>query len=118
MSNMSGVPEFEFRTSNVCKYDPNDRRCVEVATNVPGAVRNSLTGAKLGSSACRHRSWPMNPCPRCGGEAVPDAEHERALRCLSCWHTWALPKDTSCPDFRLRLMPALRVLDEYRDLNR
>ncbi|MEE6270560.1 DUF397 domain-containing protein [Streptomyces sp. VTCC 41912] len=43
---MTAVPEFEFRTSSVCKYDPNDRRCVEVATNVPGkvVVRNSVTG--------------------------------------------------------------------------
>ncbi|MCF2528423.1 DUF397 domain-containing protein [Yinghuangia soli] len=37
---------YEFRTGSRCKYDPNDRRCVEVATNVPGvvAVRNSNTG--------------------------------------------------------------------------
>ncbi|MFC0596820.1 DUF397 domain-containing protein [Streptomyces palmae] len=43
---MSTPPEFEFRTSSACKYDPNDRRCVEVATNVAGkvAVRNSVTG--------------------------------------------------------------------------
>ncbi|KUJ69805.1 hypothetical protein ACZ90_08385 [Streptomyces albus subsp. albus] len=43
---MSTLPEFEFRTSSACKYDPNDRRCVEVATNVSGkvAVRNSVTG--------------------------------------------------------------------------
>ncbi|KPC62434.1 DUF397 domain-containing protein [Streptomyces chattanoogensis] len=43
---MNGVPEFEFRTSSACKYDPNDRRCVEVATNVPGrvAVRSTVTG--------------------------------------------------------------------------
>ncbi|MFD9487785.1 DUF397 domain-containing protein [Streptomyces sp. NPDC059991] len=43
---MAERPEFEFHTSSVCKYDPNDRRCVEVATNVPGkvAIRNSETG--------------------------------------------------------------------------
>lgn len=42
---MSAVPEFEFRTSSTCKYDNNNKLCVEVATNVPGkvAVRNSLT---------------------------------------------------------------------------
>ncbi|WP_455356111.1 DUF397 domain-containing protein [Streptomyces sp. SYSU K217416] len=40
---------FEFQTSSMCKYDPNDRRCVEVAVNVPGvvAVRNSTTGATV-----------------------------------------------------------------------
>ncbi|MBT2400586.1 DUF397 domain-containing protein [Streptomyces sp. ISL-100] len=43
---MTAIPEFEFHTSNACKYDPNDRRCVEVAINVPDkvAVRNSVTG--------------------------------------------------------------------------
>ncbi|BCM65780.1 hypothetical protein EASAB2608_01114 [Streptomyces sp. EAS-AB2608] len=43
---MTAVPEFEFRTSSACKYNNNDPRCVEVATNVPGkvAVRNSATG--------------------------------------------------------------------------
>ncbi|MEU3373681.1 DUF397 domain-containing protein [Streptomyces sp. NPDC006711] len=43
---MSAVPEFEFRTSSACKYDNNNKLCVEVATNVPGtvAVRNSATG--------------------------------------------------------------------------
>lgn len=39
---MTAVPEFEFRTSSVCKYDPNDRRCVEVATNVPGKVWSAI----------------------------------------------------------------------------
>lgn len=39
-------PDFQFRTASACKYDNNDPRCVEVATNVPGtvAVRNSVTG--------------------------------------------------------------------------
>ncbi|OIJ92487.1 DUF397 domain-containing protein [Streptomyces colonosanans] len=43
---MTAVPEFEFRTSTACKYNNNDPRCVEVATNVPDkvAVRNSVTG--------------------------------------------------------------------------
>ncbi|MFI2619358.1 DUF397 domain-containing protein [Streptomyces sp. NPDC018584] len=43
---MTTVPEFEFRTSSTCKYNNNDPRCVEVATNVPGkvAVRKSGTG--------------------------------------------------------------------------
>ncbi|GAA3370960.1 hypothetical protein GCM10020367_19690 [Streptomyces sannanensis] len=57
----------------------------------------------------------MKECPRCGGDAVPDPEHERVLCCLSCWHTWALPR--SCPGFLPRLMPALRVLGESRKLN-
>ncbi|MEI5100076.1 DUF397 domain-containing protein [Streptomyces sp. PmtG] len=43
---MTGVPEFDFRTSSACKYDNKDPRCVEVATNVPGkvAVRSTATG--------------------------------------------------------------------------
>ena len=43
---MTAGPEFEFRTSNACKYNNNDPRCVEVATNVLGkvAIRNSATG--------------------------------------------------------------------------
>ncbi|WP_171112290.1 MULTISPECIES: DUF397 domain-containing protein [Streptomyces] len=43
---MTADPAFEFRTSTACKYNNNDPRCVEVATNVPGkvAVRNSATG--------------------------------------------------------------------------
>ncbi|MDV7215709.1 DUF397 domain-containing protein [Streptomyces prunicolor] len=43
---MSERPDFEFRTSSTCKYNNNDPRCVEVATNVPGkvAVRHSATG--------------------------------------------------------------------------
>ncbi|GAB3015118.1 hypothetical protein GCM10023080_098310 [Streptomyces pseudoechinosporeus] len=46
---MSAIPEFEFRTSNACKYNNDDPRCVEVATNVPGkvAVRNSATGQSV-----------------------------------------------------------------------
>jgi hypothetical protein len=45
-STMSAIPEFEFRRSSACKYNNNDPRCVEVATNVPGRVfvRNSETG--------------------------------------------------------------------------
>ncbi|MFD4952164.1 DUF397 domain-containing protein [Streptomyces sp. NPDC058451] len=43
---MTAVPEYAFRTSTACQYKPNDPRCVEVATNVPGtvAVRSSVTG--------------------------------------------------------------------------
>ncbi|MER6014261.1 DUF397 domain-containing protein [Streptomyces bluensis] len=43
---MATVPAFAFRTSTACKYNNNDPRCVEVATNLPGkvAVRNSATG--------------------------------------------------------------------------
>lgn len=60
----------------------------------------------------------MVQCPHCGSEGVPDPEHERVVHCLSCWHAWTLPKNTSCPGFLPRLMPALRILEEYRDLNR
>ncbi len=70
---MTAIPEFEFRTSSACKYNNNDPRCVEVATNV---------------------------------------------RCLSCWHVWSLPRETSCPGRLPRLMPALRVLSEHRRLSR
>ncbi len=43
---MEPVTEFAYRTSSACKYNNNDPRCVEVATNVPGtiAVRSSVTG--------------------------------------------------------------------------
>lgn len=43
---MSALPEFDFRTSSTCKYDNNNKLCVEVATNVPDrvAVRSSVTG--------------------------------------------------------------------------
>ncbi|MGW1076333.1 DUF397 domain-containing protein [Streptomyces sp. NPDC002537] len=46
---MSAIPEFEFRTSSTCKYNNDDPRCVEVATNVPGkvAVRNSASGGAV-----------------------------------------------------------------------
>lgn len=60
----------------------------------------------------------MQECPRCGGEAVPDPEHERVICCLSCWHSWALAQDTRCPSSLPRLAPGLRMLDEHRHLNR
>ena len=43
---MNVNPELEFRTSSACKYNNNDPRCVEVATNLPGkvAVRSSVSG--------------------------------------------------------------------------
>ncbi|WP_432069638.1 DUF397 domain-containing protein [Streptomyces sp. AA1529] len=43
---MSVNPDLEFRTSSTCKYNNNDPRCVEVATNVPGrvTVRSSVSG--------------------------------------------------------------------------
>ncbi|MFJ5593217.1 DUF397 domain-containing protein [Streptomyces noursei] len=46
---MTARPDFEFRTAHACKYENNNPRCVEVATNVPGtvAVRNSTTGATV-----------------------------------------------------------------------
>ncbi|RLU80480.1 hypothetical protein CTZ27_35225 [Streptomyces griseocarneus] len=60
----------------------------------------------------------MQECPRCGGHAVPDPEHDRALWCLSCWHAWTLPSEPRCTGHLPRLMTALRVLQEHRDLNR
>ncbi|WP_405818459.1 DUF397 domain-containing protein [Streptomyces sp. NBC_01390] len=52
---MSAVPEFEFRTSNACKYNNNDPRCVEVATNAPRTVvvRNSDTGRSVAFTAIK-----------------------------------------------------------------
>jgi hypothetical protein len=46
-------PEFAFRSASACKYNNNDPRCVEVATNVPGyvAVRSSVTGATVAFTA-------------------------------------------------------------------
>ncbi|MGV9322468.1 hypothetical protein [Streptomyces sp. NPDC003660] len=60
----------------------------------------------------------MTECPRCGSEAVPDPEHARVIRCLSCWHAWTLPVEVSCLGHRPVLMSALRKLDEYRHLRR
>ncbi|MEU8886886.1 DUF397 domain-containing protein [Streptomyces sp. NPDC048442] len=46
---MTATLKFEFRTSSICKYDNNDPRCVEVATNIPGkvAVRSTTTGREV-----------------------------------------------------------------------
>ncbi|MGP3979289.1 DUF397 domain-containing protein [Streptomyces sp. 8N114] len=46
---MNATHEFEFRTSSVCKYNNDDPRCVEVATNIPGkvVVRNSVNGRSV-----------------------------------------------------------------------
>ncbi|MET9294939.1 DUF397 domain-containing protein [Streptomyces sp. NPDC003077] len=46
---MTAVSEFAFRTSTTCKYDNDNPRCVEVATNIPGkvAVRNSAMGQTI-----------------------------------------------------------------------
>ncbi|TGG75739.1 hypothetical protein D8771_32630 [Streptomyces albus] len=60
----------------------------------------------------------MKQCPQCGGGAVNDPEHAGVVRCLSCWHVWSLPRETSCPGRLPRLMPALRVLSEHRRLSR
>lgn len=57
-------------------------------------------------------------CPTCGGSAIPDPEHARSLRCLTCWRRWTLPAETRCPGVLPRLSPALRALNEHRDLNR
>lgn len=62
---MDAVPEFEFRTSSACKYDNNNKLCVEVATNVPGKVvlRSSVTGQTVEFTAVEWaeflpvRSW-------------------------------------------------------------
>lgn len=61
----------------------------------------------------------MTECPRCGGSAQPDPEHPRVLRCLSCWDVWTLPTEWRCPGAgRGTLGPSLRLLEEYRHLNR
>ncbi|GAA0599746.1 hypothetical protein GCM10010394_31550 [Streptomyces crystallinus] len=60
----------------------------------------------------------MQPCPRCGGSAETDPEHARVVCCLSCWHTWVLPGERPCAGTRNLLAPGLRMLEEYRDLNR
>lgn len=60
----------------------------------------------------------MEQCPQCGGEAQPDPESSRVRWCLSCWHTWALPREHACLGRRPALSPGLRKLDEYRDLRR
>ncbi len=60
----------------------------------------------------------MHECPYCGSHAEPDPEHPRIVRCLTCWTAWALPQQHRCSGTRNLLAPGLRVLDEYRDLNR
>ncbi|TGA84202.1 hypothetical protein E2651_42685 [Streptomyces sp. MZ04] len=60
----------------------------------------------------------MQECPRCGGEAAPDPEHQRSLWCLACWHSWPMPEDTRCPGLLPRLAPGLRLLGESRHLRR
>ncbi|MFY1676574.1 DUF397 domain-containing protein [Streptomyces sp. WMMC905] len=57
---MSAVPEFEFRTSSVCKYDNSDPRCVEVATNVPGGVADLdfETGGTVEFTAVERTDFP------------------------------------------------------------
>ncbi len=60
----------------------------------------------------------MRQCPQCGGNAEADPEHSEVMRCLSCWHAWSLPRESSCPGHRPMLITALRKLDEYRDLRR
>lgn len=60
----------------------------------------------------------MGQCPQCGSSAEPDPEHSGMGWCLTCWHSWALPRDTRCGGSMPHLSPALRVLDEHRHLNR
>lgn len=61
----------------------------------------------------------MQQCPLCGGGAERDPEHCGVMRCMSCWEVWVLPDDRPCPGVgRGVLAPALRLLEEYRDLNR
>jgi hypothetical protein len=60
----------------------------------------------------------MGQCPQCGAGAEPDPEHPGVLRCLWCWHVWALPRELACPGHRPTLSASLRKLAEYRDLRR
>lgn len=61
----------------------------------------------------------MQQCPLCGARAERDPEHAGVMRCMSCWEVWALPTDRRCPGAgRGTFAPALRLLEEYRDLNR
>ncbi|ANW19878.1 hypothetical protein [Streptomyces clavuligerus] len=48
-------------------------------------------------------------CPECGGDALPDPEGPRVIRCMSCWHAWAVPQPASCPGLMRRFLPALRA---------
>ena len=61
----------------------------------------------------------MQQCPRCGGSAVGDPEHSGVMRCMSCWEVWMLPAEWRCPGAgRGTFAPALRMLEESRDLRR
>lgn len=61
----------------------------------------------------------MAECPHCGGNVEPDPEYSSVVRCLSCWEVWTLPSERRCPGVgRGTFAPALRLLEEYRDLNR
>ncbi|MEV8524688.1 hypothetical protein AB0451_11160 [Streptomyces sp. NPDC052000] len=61
----------------------------------------------------------MTHCPRCGGSAEPDPEHAGVVRCLACWEVWTQPTERHCPgNGRGQFAPALRMLAEYRALNR
>lgn len=96
---MTARPDFEFRTAHACKYDDNNPRCGEVATNVPGAVavRNRR------HRRVHHRG--MNRLPhRCQAGRVRPVRLKRSQRCPSAG------RGTRCA--------ALRVLDESRHLNR
>lgn len=56
--------KFEYRTSSTCKYNNDDPRCVEVATNVPGtvSVRSSVTGATVEFSTPEWRDFLAGAC--------------------------------------------------------
>ncbi|WP_431042929.1 hypothetical protein ACQUSR_14200 [Streptomyces sp. P1-3] len=61
----------------------------------------------------------MFECPQCGGGAERDPEHQRVIRCLRCWEAWVVPYEPRCPGAgRGSLSPALRLLEDYRHLNR
>lgn len=61
----------------------------------------------------------MIQCPRCGSGAEPDPGYSGVMRCLSCWEAWTMRAERHCPGTaRGTFTPALRMLEEYRDLNR
>ncbi len=61
----------------------------------------------------------MRRCPLCGGGVERDPEHSGVMRCMACWEAWVPPLGPRCRGVgRGTFAPALRLLEEYRDLNR
>lgn len=60
----------------------------------------------------------MGQCPQCGGSVETDPEHSGAMRCMTCWHAWALPQERPCSGYRPTLGAALRRLEDDRDVRR